>query len=97
MKQTKDYTILAVGIVILLAVIASSCSSQKRYYQEGTNLTPTHLAKYYEQCELRAAKPTKRGYKHVFVSAKNDTLIRYYNLALPVDSCYYVWKTKTDK
>ena len=96
MKQTKDYTILAVGIVILLAVIASSCSSQKRYYSEGTNLTPTNLAKYYKQCDLKAVKRTKMGFKHTFVAGE-DTLIRYYNLALPVDSCYYVWKTKTDK
>jgi hypothetical protein len=82
--------------LILIALVLSSCSIH-RYNQEAVNLKPETLAKYYTQCELRQVKPTKMGYKHIFVSAKNDTLIRYANNPMKVDSCYYVWKTKTDK
>lgn len=94
-KQNTNYTVLAVGIVILLAFL-SSCSVN-RYNQEAVNMKPSTLAKYYTQCTLADIRVTPRGYKHIFVSNNSDTLLRYYNVQLKKNACYYVWKTKTDK
>ena len=97
MKQTKDYTILAVGIVILLAVIASSCSVG-RYNQEGVNLkTGGELDKFHTRCQLMTVKRTMRGYHHIFIADSGDTIKRTYDLPLEVDRCYYIRKTKLEK
>jgi len=103
MKQTKDYTILAVGIVILLAVIASSCSVT-RYHHESVNLKEGgEISKYQMKCKLVAVRPSKMGYKHTFLREprqfdKQDTIVRFYNLRLKdVDSCFYITKTRLEK
>ena len=100
MKQTKDYTIPLIGFIVI-AILAASCSI-KRYSYEAVNLQPGEISKYHERCQLVKIKPpvnfnNSRGYKHWFVSDKNDTLIRYYQKPLEINQCYYVWKTKTDK
>lgn len=95
-KQTRDITPLIIGIVVILFVLATSCHTS-RYYYEGVNLKPGEISKYHERCTLTAVKVTKRGYKHIFIADNGDTLPRLLPKPLPVDSCYYVWKTKTDK
>ena len=93
-KQTKDYTILAIGIVIIMAVLAASCSSTKRFTYEASKLQTSD--KYHARCKLVKVKPGAKGYRHMFVSEKGDTLYRNYFIPLKTDSCYMVWKTKTE-
>jgi len=96
-KQNTNYTVLAVGLVILLAVLAASCSTT-RYNHESVNLkTGGELDKFHTRALLVKVRPTKLGWKHTFIADNGDTLRRYYDLRLDVDSCYFVRKTRLEK
>jgi len=97
MKQTKDYTIPLIGFIILIAVLASACSTS-RYNQESVYLKEGgELDKFHTRCQLMAVKRGPMGFTHIFVADSGDTLRRVYDKRLAVDSCYYIRKTRTEK
>lgn len=83
--------------ILILSLFFASCSTQKRYSYEAINLQEGEISKYHVRAELVSIKPTQKGYKHIFVSDGNDTIIRFFAKPLEVNHCYYVWKTKLDK
>lgn len=82
--------------LLIICLIISSCSV-KRYSYESVNLQQGEISKYHVQATLVKTNPSGRGYKHTFVTAQSDTLIRYYAKPMEVNKCYYVWKTKLEK
>jgi len=97
MKQTKDYTIPLIGFIILIAVIASSCSVT-RYNQESVHLkTGGELDKFHTRAQLMSVKHGPMGWNHIFISDAGDTLRRVYDAPLEVNKCYYIRKTRLEK
>lgn len=82
--------------LLIICLIISSCSV-KRYSYESVNLQQGEISKYHIECKLVKINPSAKGIKHTFVTAKNDTLIRFYQKPLEINRCYMVWKTKLDK
>lgn len=77
--------------ILIIALILSSCSVIPRYNTEGVNLKQGgEISKDHVRCTLVSVKQGSRGFKHLFLSDKSDTLIRYYNVKMQVDSCYYI-------
>jgi hypothetical protein len=76
-------------ILFLSILFFTSCSIQ-RYNAEGVNLKPGEISKDHTRCTLVSVKLGQRGYRHLFVTDKSDTLVRYYNVKMQVDSCYYI-------
>lgn len=85
-------------LIIIIALIISSCSNQRRFSYEAVNLQEGEISKYHHMnCTVVSINPTMRGYKHLFVTPKNDTIVRYYAKPLEKNRCYNVWKTRTEK
>ena len=85
-------------ITILFAVSIISCTTTRQNH-EGLNMKQAtgEVGKYHTRAILTNVKRTKLGYKHTFISDKGDSLVRVFNQKLPVDSCYYVRKTRLEK
>lgn len=85
-------------IILIIAIALTSCSTAKRYSYEATNLQEGEISKNHIKCTLvERPKPTQKGYKHILVSANNDTLTRFYSRPLEVNKCYWIWQTRGEK
>ena len=81
-------------LLIITCLFFASCSSTKRFTYEASKLQTSD--KYHARCKLVKVKPGAKGYRHMFVSERGDTIYRNYFIPLKTDSCYMVWKTKTE-
>lgn len=84
--------------LLFICLILSSCASVKRYSYEATNLNESgEIHKNHIKCEVVGIKLTQKGFKHILVTANNDTLIRFYQSPLEVNKCYWIWQTRGEK
>lgn len=83
-------------IILALTTILYSCGSQRNCY-------PSKRSKDYAikqgimtnncwKTTLISVKPTMKGFKHLFVTEQNDTIIRFDYCPLTVGECYYLVK-----
>lgn len=71
--------------IIILSGLLYSCAVRKS--PETTTITDNHV-----RCTVVKITKNGKGYKHLFLSDYNDTLIRTYQKRLSVGGCYFLIK-----
>jgi len=87
-------------LTLLLSVaILTSCGNQYRCYPSKksrdyaeTEIKEGVITKNHEKAILVSVNRTMKGYRHLFVTERKDTIARFFNCPLSVGDCYYVLK-----
>jgi len=87
-------------LTLLLSVaILTSCGNQYRCYPSKksrdyaeTEIKEGVITKNHEKAILVSVNRTMKGYRHLFVTERKDTIARFFNCPLNVGDCYYVLK-----
>lgn len=86
-------------LVLTISIVLFSCAPQGRCYPSKrskdyaeTQIKEGIITKNHEKTILVSVNRTMKGFKHLFVTERNDTIARYFNCPLSVGDCYYVLK-----